>query len=100
MPDWLLLVTAAGGGTGIGAVLNALLNAKGAAFTQLHQLVDQLQEDRKSDREELRIYATKVDTALEHLQIEREYSTELYIWGMNGAPPPPPQRRVITPPKL
>lgn len=96
MPDWLLLLTAAGGGTGIGAVLNALLTAKGAAVTQLHQLVDQFQEDRKSDRDELRNYSNKVDATLEHLQIEREYSNELHAWGMNGAPPPPPTRRAIT----
>lgn len=100
MQDWLVpVLLAAGGGTGLGAVLNALFQARGSAYTQLHALVDQLQEDRKNDREALAIYSSKVDTALEHLQIEREYSADLYMWGLNGAPPPPPARRVYTPVK-
>jgi len=100
MQDWLLpVLVAAGGGTGLGAVLNAIFAARGTAYTQLHGLVDQLQEDRKSDREALALYSSKVDTALEHLQIEREYSADLYMWAMAGAPPPPPIRRVYTPPK-
>jgi hypothetical protein len=80
----------------LGAILNALFAARGSAYTQLHALVDQLQEDRKNDREALASYSTKVDQALEHLQIEREYSADLYIWAVNGAPPPPPARRVMT----
>jgi len=99
MPDWLPILIALGGGTGMGAILNVIFAARGSAYTQLHALVDQLQEDRKSDREALAVYSSKVDTALEHLQIEREYSTELYVWALNGAPPPPPTRRVYTPPK-
>lgn len=107
MPEWLLpTVLAVGGGTGLGALVTALVNARGSVYTQLNLLVDQLQEDRKQDREELKAsraevkgIGEKVDNALLHLQIEREYSSDLYAWGMNGAPPPPPQRRtVITPP--
>lgn len=93
------MVVAAGGGTGIGAVLNAVLSAKTSAYTHLNNLVDQLQEDRKADREEVKAYAAKVDIALEHLQIEREYSAALYVWALNGAPPPPPERRAINPTK-
>jgi outer membrane murein-binding lipoprotein Lpp len=99
MPDWLPILVAAGGGTGLGAVLNVVFAARGSAYTQLHALVDQLQEDRKTDREAIAGYTAKVDAALAHLQIEREYSTDLYIWGMNGAPPPPPTRRAYTPPQ-
>lgn len=93
MPEWLLLLTAIGGGTGLGAVLNALFNARGAAYVQLNALVDQLQEDRASDRAALLAHSVKVDSALLHLQIEREYSNALHAWGLAGAPPPPPSRR-------
>lgn len=97
MPEWLLpAVIAAGGGTGLGAFLKVLLDARGSAYTQLQSLVDQLQKDRTEDRATSARYAAKVDVVLEHLQIEREYSTVLLAWGLNGAPPPPPERR--TPP--
>jgi outer membrane murein-binding lipoprotein Lpp len=103
MPEWLLpVLLALGGGTGLGALITALVNAKSSVYEQLNLLVDQLQEDRKTDREELKasrhevkLVGDKVDSALLHLQIEREYSSDLYAWGMNGAPPPPPQRRHI-----
>ena len=103
MPEWLLpAALALGGGTGLGALITALVNAKSSVYTQLNILVDQLQEDRKTDREELKasrhevkLVGDKVDSALLHLQIEREYSSDLYAWGMNGAPPPPPQRRHV-----
>lgn len=93
MPEWLLILGAIGGGTGFGAVITALFNAKGQAYTQLNALVDQLQEDRKNDREALMLYSGEVRGALMHLQIEREYSSDLYAWGVAGAPPPPPSRR-------
>jgi outer membrane murein-binding lipoprotein Lpp len=103
MPEWLLpVLIAAGGGTGLGALITALVNAKGSVYAQLNLLVDQLQEDRKTDREELKasrhevkLVGDKVDNALLHLQIEREYAADLYSWGMNGAPPPPPSRRSV-----
>jgi outer membrane murein-binding lipoprotein Lpp len=103
MPEWLMpVLIAAGGGTGLGALITALVNAKGSVYTQLNLLVDQLQEDRKTDREELKasrhevkLVGDKVDNALLHLQIEREYAADLYSWGMNGAPPPPPSRRSV-----
>lgn len=97
MPDWLILITAIGGGTGLGAILNALFNARGQAYIQLNALVDQLQEDRLHDREALMNFSGKVDGALLHLQIEREYSSDLYAWGSAGGPPPPPARRVVQP---
>jgi hypothetical protein len=94
MPEWLVpVLVAAGGGTGLGALLKALLDARGTAYTQLQSLVDQLQKDRREDREATVRYAAKVDVALEHLQIEREYSAVLLAWGLQGAPPPPPERR-------
>lgn len=103
--DWLPIVAAVGGGTGLGAILKAVFDAKSTTYTQLNALVDQLQEDRASDRKELtdsraevRGLVIKVDSVLQHLAIEREYSADLYAWGVNGAPPPPPQRRVYTPP--
>lgn len=97
MPDWLLpALVALGGGTGLGAVLKAVLDARGSAYTQLQALVDQLQKDRSEDRATSARYAAKVDVVLEHLQIEREYSTVLLAWGLQGAPPPPPERRAPT----
>jgi outer membrane murein-binding lipoprotein Lpp len=94
MPDWLIPAAAAlGGGAGLGALLKAIFDARGAAHTQLVALVDQLQEDRKADREQVNAYAAKVDVVLEHLQIEREYTAVLLAWGLQGAPPPPPERR-------
>jgi hypothetical protein len=73
-------------------VINALFNAKGQAYTQLNALVDQLQEDRTADRLAIATYSAKVDGVLMHLQVEREYSSALLVWGLNGAPPPPPTR--------
>lgn len=94
MPDWLIpALIALGGGTGLGAVLKAVLDARGSAYAQLQALVDQLQKDRTEDRATSARYAAKVDVVLEHLQIEREYTTVLLAWGLNGAPPPPPERR-------
>ena len=97
MPDWLSLLIAAGGGTGLGAILNVIFAARGSAYTQLHALVDQLQEDRQSDRKELAAYSAKVDAVLLLLEIEREYSLALHAWALAGAPPPPPARRLQTP---
>lgn len=103
MPDWLPWVIGIGGGSGIGALITALFNAKSSIYTQMNAFVDQLQEDRKTDREEVKAsrletkaLGEKVDSALLLLAIEREYSTDLYVWGTNGAPPPPPVRRTIT----
>lgn len=107
--DWLPIAAAIGGGTGLGAVLKAVFDAKSNAvsttYTQLNSLVDQLQEDRASDRKELaesrsevKGLVVKVDSVLQHLSIEREYSADLYAWGIAGAPPPPPQRRLFTQP--
>lgn len=107
MPEWLLPAFATlGGGVGLGAIIRALFDARGSAQTrkqealnaadkQANALVDQYQEDRTADRAQLRAYADKVDEALGHLQVEREYSSDLYAWGLAGAPPPPPMRRVI-----
>lgn len=96
MPDWLVpTLLALGGGAGLGTLITALVNARGSVYAQLNLLVDQLQEDRKADREQMKLVGDKVDSALLHLQIEREYSSDLYAWGMNGAPPPPPQRRAV-----
>ena len=103
MAEWLIpVIVAGGGGAGVGALITSLVNARTSIYAQMNTFVDQLQEDRKTDREEVKAsrqemkeLGVKVDTALLHLQIEREYSAELYIWGMNGAPPPPPSRRTI-----
>jgi hypothetical protein len=98
MPDWLIpVVVAAGGGTGLGALLNAIITARGSAFQQTMSLVEQLQQARKDDRELQAAYAAKVDVALEHLAIEREYSLALHAWALQGAPPPPPTRRELIP---
>jgi outer membrane murein-binding lipoprotein Lpp len=98
MPDWLPWVIALGGGGGIGALITAFVNARSSLATQMNAFIDQLQEDRKTDRESVKELGAKVDNALLHLQIEREYSADLYVWGVNGAPPPPPVRRTIIAP--
>lgn len=103
MTEWLVpALIALGGGTGIGAVITPLVTARGSAknvaLTQLNALVDQLQEDRKEDRAERKALNAKVENVLELYHIEREHSTELLAWGLNGAPPPPPTRRTPTAP--
>lgn len=108
MPEWLIPTLAALiGGGGLGAVLKAAVDAKGSVYTNLNLLIDQLQEDRQHDRQELsesrqevKGLVSKVDSVLIHLQIEREYSADLYAWGLNGGPPPPPQRRAFQPPSI
>lgn len=107
MPDWLLPAFAAlFGGTGLGGLIKTLVDSRGSAQARKQEaqnasdrqaiaLVDQYQEDRAADREQLKTYASKVDAVLEHLQVEREYSTALLAWGLAGAPPPPPERKVI-----
>lgn len=98
MPDWLIpVVVATGGGAGVGAFITSLVNARASIYTQMNAFVGQLQEDRRQDRVEMKALSDKVDAALTHLQIEREYAVDLYAWGVNGAPPPPPSRRTILP---
>ena len=104
MPDWLIpVVVASGGGVGVGALITALVNARSSVYAQMNGFVDQLQKDRAIDREEVKAsrqevkdLGAKVDNALTHLQVEREYSAALYAWGLAGAPPPPPSRRALT----
>lgn len=94
--EWLPLIVAILGGAGVGGLVTALVNARGSIYKNLHDLIDQLQEDRKDDRASLSSLHGKVDATLLELSFEREYSLALYTWGMNGAPPPPPTRRQAT----
>lgn len=104
MPDWIVpALLAAGGGTGLGTLITAIITARGSAYQQLLSLVEQLQAARKDDREIQQAYAAKVDVVLaahaaerERLAIEQEHSADLYVWAVNGAPPPPPVRREPT----
>lgn len=106
MAEWLPWVVAAAGFlSAIAAVLKAFSDRKAASQaaidtlrTHTNVLLDQYQEDRKADREELKTYSAKVDRALEALTIEREYSAILLAWGLAGSPPPPPTRRTPTAP--
>lgn len=91
--EWLPFIVALLGGGGLGTLLTALFTARNSTYKNLNDLVDQLQEDRVSDRETLSSLSAQVNAVIMELHVEREYSTALYIWGMNGAPPPPPQRR-------
>lgn len=96
MAEWLPWVAAAAGFlTGLGGFLKVLFDKKIASQTHANTLLDQYQEDRKSDREERKELNSKVEKVFELYYIEREHSAELLAWGLAGAPPPPPQRRVI-----
>ena len=95
--EWLPLLVAVLGGGGIGTLITALFSARSSVYKNLHDLVDQLQEDRVSDRAAISSLSTQVTTVITELHLEREYSSALYIWGLNGAPPPPPLRHGASP---
>ena len=91
--DWVAVAALLIGGGGLGGLVTALVTARGSVYKNLNDLVDQLQEDRKNDREVAGLLTTRVERVLFELHLEREYSTALLVWGMNGAPPPPPARQ-------
>lgn len=93
---WLPVIVALVGGGGVGTLITALATARGSVYKNLNDLVDQLQENRTADSAAIASLSLQVNTVISELHAEREYSTALYIWGMNGAPPPPPVRREIT----
>lgn len=96
--EWLPFVVALLGGGGLGTLITALISARGSVYKNLNDLVDQLQEDRVNDRNSIAALSTQVQTVITELHMEREYSSALYLWGMNGSPPPPPLRHGVTQP--
>lgn len=93
MPEWLLPALAAlGGGSGLAAVLTAVLARKGKAFDEMAALVEAI----KADRNDARAAATELRVAGEYatgqLYAERKYTAKLEEWAARGAPPPPPTR--------
>lgn len=91
--EWLAIAVALIGGGGLGTLITAIFTARGSVYKNLNDLIDQLQEDRVSDRDSISALNTRVDRVLSELHTEREYSTALYLWGMAGGPPPPPVRQ-------
>lgn len=97
MAEWLPWVAAAGGFlTALAAFVKVFVDKRNNTQTHTNLLLDQYQEDRKSDREVQEKLHTKVDKVLALYADERDYSTILLAWGLAGAPPPPPQRRKTT----
>lgn len=74
-------------------ILSTMLSARNSVYKNLNDLVDQLQEDREADRQNVSALTTRVNLALTELYVEREYSAALYTWGLAGGPPPPPARK-------
>lgn len=124
IPDWILpLALAVGGGTGLGALVNALVNAKSSTFEQLQVVTTTLQAERVADREkhaaervadrekhaadrledregaaEIRAKHEALDTKVDGLQtvitMYSDWSDTLLQWGRDGAPPPEPVRPI------
>lgn len=113
MPDWLLpALLALGGGTGVGALVNALVNAKSTTFEQLQAVTTTLQAERAFDREkhaadrlvdrealaEQRAMHNLLDQKVDGLQnvivMYSDWADTLLQWGRDGAPPPEPARPV------
>lgn len=109
MPDWLLPAFGLlGGGAGLGALINALVNAKGSAFTQLQTFTTTLQAERASDlerhnaerledREAAAVQRTKHDALdqrvnglSQQVNLYKQFTSTLLNWGRAGGPPPEP----------
>jgi len=95
MPDWLIpVVIALGGGTGIGALVNAFMSGRTAAFNELHTVVKMMQKERDADRQEVAHLKGEVSGLYLQLSLHREYNAALQAWALAGSPPPPPERPV------
>lgn len=93
MPEWIMPALAAlGGGSGVAAVLTAVLTRKGKAFDEMAALVDIIKADRNDARTAANELRVAGEYATGQLYAERKYTAKLEEWAARGAPPPPPTR--------
>lgn len=90
MPEWALpVLIALGGGAGLGGLITAIVNARGAAFNQLQTLYQAGVEERKADRADHAETNKRVDGLYVHLGAWRNYGNEWEDWHAAGCPDPP-----------
>lgn len=105
---WIPWVGAILGGSGITALISALLTRRTAkqetVAKQTQALFDAMakqraddQTEKIEDRKHRAEMSAKLDIALARLANEQIYSTLLLQWGLAGAPPPPPTRPALPP---
>lgn len=106
MATWTPVIIALASGGLLGAILNGIVGQRNSAntrdnnvATQLHNLIDQIQEERMAEREEWRLrqqaqsdtlqrLSMKLDAALDALDAAERHIS-------NQFPPPPPERPYI-----